>query len=379
MIRTTYLYKNKSWNSTLDSTLDSKNTLVICFGSANKESVKLPLDEIYASFSQSIIIGCSTAGEIYQDELHEESLSVAVIQFEKSKIKLETKELGTSFESYETGIDIANNLFEKDLRGIFILSDGLNVNGSQLTKGINFILGNDDVVVTGGLAGDGPRFENTWVLLNNKQVSKYVTAVGFYGDNFHMAHGSEGGWVKFGIKRHITKSKDNVLYEIDDKPALEVYNTYLGLQAKDLPASGLYYPLMVQENEYTQYKIRTILAIDEKEQSITFAGDVPVDSEVMFMKASFQQLVNGAKDASTSEMMLKHNNEPALNIAVSCVGRKLVLGQKTEDELEAVVKNLDENTLQVGYYSYGEISPLSNGKCDLHNQTMTLSLIWETK
>ena len=377
MIRRTYLYENNVWNEDLDTSLDSKNTLIICFGSSDYSLIKNAIKDIYTDFKNSIIIGCSTAGEIYQDELYEESLSVAIIKFEKSNIKLETCHLTDVNESHKVGLDVASKLFKDDLKGIFVLSDGLNVNGSQLTKGINTGLGKSDAVVTGGLAGDGAKFEKTWLLVDGKFTANYITAVGFYGNELKFAHGSQGGWSKFGINRMVTFSKDNVLFELDNKPALEVYKDYLGDNAKDLPSSGLLYPLMIKENDDPEAKVRTILAIDEKEQSITFAGDIPTNSEVMFMRASFEQLVNGANDAVSSESLNEHKNEDAINIAISCVGRKLVLGQRTEDEIEAVLNNLNDNVLQVGYYSYGEISPLTSGACDLHNQTMTVTLIWE--
>jgi len=175
----------------------------------------------------------------------------------------------------------------------------------------------------------------------------------------------------------VTESSANVLLKLDDQPALEVYKTYLGENAKDLPASGLLYPLMIKEEGSKESKVRTILAVDEENQSITFAGDIPDGSEVMFMKATFDELVDGATGAANKISVFDYKGQEAVNIAISCVGRKLVLGQKTEDEIEAVYDTLGDNVSQIGYYSYGEISPLANGQCDLHNQTMTLTLIWE--
>lgn len=377
MIRKTYLYDNGSWNEDLDYNLNSKNTLIICFGNSDFSLIKDAFAEISNGFKDSHIIGCSTAGEIFQDELYEKSLSIAVIKFEKSKLQYESALLNNSGESFAVGEKLSKKLCGDDLKGMFILSDGLNVNGSQLTKGLNSGLCNKDVIITGGLAGDDARFEKTWVLVDNNPVSNYVTAIGLYGEDIHISHGSQGGWSQFGINRMVTQSKANVLFKLDHKPALEVYKTYLGDSAKDLPSAGLLYPLMIKEDDDIEAKVRTILAIDEENQSITFAGDIPTGSEVMFMKASFAELVDGASEAASSFSIKKHKGEDAINIAISCVGRKLVLGQRVEDEIEAVLNNLNDNVLQVGYYSYGEISPLTSGKCDLHNQTMTLTLIWE--
>ena len=376
MLRNTYLFEDNTWDKQLDSSLDSENTLLICFGSADTTHIDSAVKDLNNNFPSSVIIGCSTAGEIYQDELYESSLSVAVMKLEKSTIKLETQSLEELSNSFDVGKKLAEKLNDNELKSVFVLSDGLKVNGSQLTKGLNSIL-SKDIIVSGGLAGDDARFEKTWVLVDGKIVSDYITAVGFYGENINIATGSQGGWSKFGINRMVTKADNNVLHALDNKPALEVYKTYLGDSAKDLPSSGLLYPLMIKEENSDETKVRTILAINEEEQSITFAGDIPHNSEVMFMKASFSDLINGASTAS-SLLISEATPKNAINIAISCVGRKLVLGQKTEDEIEAVLDNLPDDIKQIGYYSYGEISPLSNGECDLHNQTMTLTMIWES-
>lgn len=371
----TYLLENGQWNKNINDTLDSPNTLVLLFGASNYSLIENESQILQSKFPNSIIVGCSTAGEIYNNELHENSLCVAIMKFEKTTINLETLNLIEHCDSYNAGKALAQQFNQENLKGLFILSDGLNVNGSQLTKGINSVVNN--IIVTGGLAGDGASFTQTWLLVDGKPQANYLTAVGFYGDNIQISHGSKGGWNQFGINRMVTEAVDNVLYRLDDKPALEVYKTYLGANAKDLPSSGLLYPLMIKEEGYEESKVRTILAINEEEQSITFAGDIPNGSEVMFMRASFAELIDGAKNASNMLDISSYNNEEAINIAISCVGRKLVLGQKVEDEIEAVMDELPENVQQIGYYSYGEISPLTNGKCDLHNQTMTLTLLWE--
>lgn len=378
MIKRNYIYEENKWNEPLNDSLDSDNTLVICFGASDIQTISEGLADVKNSFKKSIIIGCSTAGEIFQDELYENSLSIIVLKFEKTEIRLKNLEIKSANESLQIAKDIAQDLKDDELKAIFILSDGLNINGSQLTKGFNETL-SKDVIVTGGLAGDDARFEKTWVLVDNEAKSNYITAVGFYGNNLIYKSSSYGGWTKFGINRMVTQSSGNILYTLDDKPALEVYKTYLGENAKNLPSSGLLFPLMIKEEGYSEAKVRTILAINEEEQSITFAGDIPNNSEVMFMRASFEDLVNGA--AKSSKMLNKEefDLDNSVNIAISCVGRKLVLGQKTEDEIEAVLNNLSDKTSQVGFYSYGEISPLGTNECDLHNQTMTLTLIGEKK
>jgi len=371
-----YSYQG-AWNMPLNSTLDSKNTLVIVFGTSKTEIINEPIQELFHNFPNSKIVGASTAGEILQDELLEESLVVAVMQFDTTEVEIAIQSLSQPDDSYASGVNIANALKGDDLKAVFILSDGLLVNGSKLTQGIASVL-SKDVVVTGGLAGDDDRFKETWVIAEGKAVPGYITGVGLYGDHIHVAHGSKGGWDRLGMERVVTKSKDNVLYELDGHPALEIYKKYLGEKADGLPATGLLFPLELKaDSKTTESKVRTILAVDEKENSITFAGDIPEGSYVTLMKANFDRLVHGAEDAAKEALLDTYNDETILSIAISCVGRRLVLKQRIEEELEATLDVLPGKTEQIGFYSYGEISPLLSGTCDLHNQTMTLTLLWE--
>ncbi len=376
MLLKNYIYQN-GWSEPLDGSMDSENTLLILFGSSEKDLVTQPIKELQETFPQSVIIGSSTAGEIYMDEIKENSLVVGVLQFHSTQLKLVTKFLNTPQDSFSAGADIATSLSDEALQSIFVLSDGLNVNGSQLTNGMNSVLDNT-VIVNGGLAGDGDRFESTWIVVEGKIKSKYISAVGFYGQQIQVGHAFKGGWDKFGIQRRVTRSVDNILYELDDKPALDIYKTYLGDKAKELPASGLLFPLELQEDQESDVRtVRTILAVNEEDKSITFAGDIPQGSTVSLMKANHDRLIDGAYNASKKIDLSHYNNEELLCIAISCIGRKLVLKQRVEDELEMTLENLPVKAKQIGFYSYGEISPISSGQCDLHNQTMTLTVIWE--
>lgn len=378
----THLYNydtaKNSWSDSLDISLDSPNTLVIVFATSKIDLIRKPLDELVKSFKTSKIIGASTSGEILKAELKQDSMVVAIIKFETTNIKLITQKISSMSDSFEGGVHLSQKLIDEKLKAIFILSDGLAVNGSQLTNGISSVL-DESIVVTGGLAGDGSNFKNTWIIANGEIATHYITAVGFYGDNFHIGYGSEGGWDRLGIERVVTKSKDNILYELDGQPALELYKKYLGDKGKELPASGLLFPLEIKATSDTkESKVRTILAVNEEENSIIFAGDIPQGSYVTLMKANFDRLIDGATKAAAYVHLDEYNDENIICIAISCVGRHLVLKQRTEEELEATLDTLPQKTKQIGFYSYGEISPLSSGRCDLHNQTMTLTLIWES-
>jgi len=371
-----YLF-NKEWNKPLQQELNSKNTLVVLFGSSETAGFIQALDDITNIFSDAIIMGASSAGEIYQDEIYDNTLSVVVMKFEKTLLRASKHYAITPQTSYESGIHLAKELYLSDLAALFVLSDGLNANGSQLTQAIASIIP-ASIPVTGGLAADSDRFEYTWIMVDGKPQSGFVCAVGFYGEDVRVVHASKGGWDRLGLERIVTKSENNILYELDNMPALEIYKKYLGDKAEGLPATGLLFPLELKaKHDSDESKVRTILAVNEEENSITFAGDIPEGSHVTLMKANYNRIIDGASQAAESLDLCDYNKEPLVCIAISCVGRRLVLKSRVEEELEAILDVLPENTHQVGFYSYGEISPLASGKCDLHNQTMTLTVIWE--
>jgi hypothetical protein len=209
-------------------------------------------------------------------------------------------------------------------------------------------------------------------------MEKAITAVGFYGDAINVSYGSYGGWDSFGVERKVTSSKANILYSIDNQPALELYKSFLGENAQHLPSSGLLFPLSLRTKEDEQPVVRTILAVNEADQSITFAGDLPEGSYVRLMKANTERLIQGAIKAAEITSKAMKTDHADLAILVSCVGRKLVLKQLVEEEVEGVYDLLGEGHYSTGFYSYGEISPFSdNAACELHNQTMTLTVLSE--
>lgn len=373
----TYRYKD-GWNKALETSLDSDQTLITVFGSSDTEAAFTALTDLRLTFPRALIIGASGAGQILQDQIFDDGLIVAVTRFSSARLKLVSLNIPDMTHSFELGQDLAHKLYDDELKAVFVLTDGLQTNGSQLTDGINEVLP-ATVTVTGGLAGDDDRFEKTWVICNNIPQTGCITAVGFYGDHVQIGYGSKGGWDRLGIERQVTRSHNNILYELDGKPALQIYKRYLGERADELPASGLLFPLELHENGSQERKVRTILAVDEAEQSITFAGDLREGSYVSLMKANFDRLVDGASGAASRINLAGFNGSrsQALCIAISCVGRRLVLKQRTEEELEATLEVLPEGTEQIGFYSYGEISSTGHAGCELHNQTMTLTFIWE--
>ena len=374
-VDTLFYHQSKGWADSFADHWDTPNTLVIVFGAASFLENPKPLQELAERFPQSKLLGCSTAGEILGRTVNDESLVGAVVRFDETCLDLAFAPISSAADSFAAGEKIALRLYKPGLKGVFILSDGLNVNGSRFISGLNSVLPST-VVATGGLAGDHDRFHKTWVLKDGVPQSNFVSVVGFYGDKVQIKHGSKGGWDIFGPERQVTKSDGNRLFELDGKPALQLYKNYLGELASELPSSALLFPLSLRTTTGEEKRIvRTILSVDETNQSMTFAGDVPEGGLVQLMRANFDRLIEGASEAAL--MTGEKSTGDVLSIAISCVGRRLILGERAEEELEAVMDFLPPHTKQIGFYSYGEISPYTAGHCDLHNQTMTLTTISE--
>lgn len=369
--------RKKHWSVKSRPQIDSHRTLALVFGPSSFLDSAEPLSELIGDYRESVVMGCSTAGEILGTQIFDDSVSAAIVRFDRTDLRMASARAQSANDSFAAGREVARQLNDPRLKGVLVLSDGLCVNGSELVRGLNSEVP-ASVVVTGGLAGDGDRFRRTWVLQGGRPQSGFVTAVGFYGDRIRIGHGSKGGWDRFGPERRVTKSKGNVLFELDGRPALQLYKEYLGDRAAGLPATGLLFPLALRANE-TDAKslVRTILAVNEQEQSLTFAGDIAEGALAQLMKANFDRLVQGASEAASSTTLSTDGDPSTLAIAISCVGRRLVLGGRTEEEIEATLDVLPKGTQQVGFYSYGELSPYASGTCDLHNQTMTLTTLSE--
>jgi hypothetical protein len=371
----------QGWSMRPFPALDSESTLVLVFAARGFDADAQTLNELRAAYPRSRIVGCSSAGEIAGARVHDGSLSVAVARLEHSSLEIARARVPAAEASHAAGVELARTLARDDLRAVLVLSDGVTVNGSELVRGINGGVG-PEVTVTGGMAGDGTRFQSTWVLGPNGPDTGLVTAVGLYGERLRIGHGSRGGWICFGPERLITRSAGNVLYELDGQPALELYRSYLGEMAEGLPATALHFPLAVREKRRDEkVLVRTILGIDEAAHSMTFAGDVREGCHAQLMRANFERLVDGAGEAAVATTRTARAGEElaaTLAIAISCVGRRMILGERVEDELEATLAALPKGARQVGFYSYGEIAPYHMGPCDLHNQTMTLTTISES-
>jgi len=360
--------------------------LVLVFGGTAVLQDPRLMDQIRKFYPKAHILGCSTAGEICGARVTEESVVATAIHFEHTQLRAAQVSLDAIPDSRQAGESLAQALphsvdaegsdSEEKLAHVLVLSDGLRVNGSDLVRGLLKHLP-EGVAVTGGLAGDGARFAETLVFKSGVPEKGAIAAVGLYGRRLKVGFGSLGGWDPFGPERLVTRSKGNILFELDGRPALGLYKQYLGDHAKGLPATGLLFPLSVRTQAGETPMVRTILAVDEQQQSMTFAGDVPEGAHARLTKASVDRLVDGAIGAARASHPAG-SVAPELAILISCVGRKLVLKQRVEEEVEGVRSILGEQTVLSGFYSYGEIAPFLPGeRTELHSQTMTITTLAE--
>ncbi len=377
IIEQTRWTKKRGWEPEPLGRLGGSAQLVLVFGSTSILKEKERFDKIKKAYPDAHLLGCSTAGEIYRTTVSDDSLVVTAIRFDSTRLKGARVRITDVEDSFRAGENLARTLATKGLVHVFVLSDGLKVNGSDLVRGLTNHLPSQ-VSVTGGLSGDGERFKETLVLWDDPPERDTIAALGLYGGHLRVGYGSLGGWDPFGPERLITRSKGNVLYELDGKSALELYKKYLGEHAKDLPATGLLFPLSLRTKEGETGVVRTILSINEEEQSMTFAGDVPQGSYARLMKANFDRLIDGSIGAAKTSYEAIGSSCPDLAVLISCVGRKLVLKQRIEEEVEGVREVMGDQTILTGFYSYGEISPFTpSAKCELHNQTMTITTFSE--
>ena len=368
--------KNSDWEYISKNT-PLKNPLVLVFGGRFELEKQEVIDDIRKEFPYDNVVFGSTSGEIIGENVFETSIVVTAIEFEKSSFIVKTANIfDFDKNAKQLGENLIKELPTENLKHVFVLSEGSFVNGSALIEGIETSF-NNKISLTGGMCGDGSRFEKTLASFKENPKEGEIIIIGFYGDSLEISFASFGGWSPFGPERIITKSEGNVLFEIDNLPALDLYSKYLGDKASELPKASLLFPLNVTPKGKSKPVVRTILSINKENNSMVLAGDVPEGSKVQLMMASVDAIADGAYEAAKLAME-NRKNEPQLALLVSCIGRKLVMDQRVEEEIEEVMNVIGKQTSLTGFYSYGEMAPFhGETACELHNQTMTLTLISE--
>jgi hypothetical protein len=362
-------------NASIDS---NKCQLVLAFGSSELLVDTTNFNYLRSLYPNADIVTSSTAGEIIQDGVYDNSIVATAIELENSSLKSIKTNISLHKDSYAAGVFLKDTLDKDDLSGIFIISDGLMVEGSELVRGISYN-NSKKIPITGGLAGDAARFQKTYTGLNEVPGQGNIIAIGFYGENIHIGHGSLGGWDEFGYERQITKSDKNVLFDVDSEKALDLYKRYLGTFAEELPGSALMFPMSMRVPGAEKYLIRTILAVDEAEKSMIFAGNMPEGSTVRLMRGDIQKLIGASAIAAKDSLDSLQNHKPQLTLLLSCVGRKIIMDTKVVEEVLAAEEMLNKDCTIAGFYTYGGLSPFGVGTpCELHNQTMTITTFSES-
>lgn len=371
-IEQTRFQQNQGWQPQL---LGQQADLVLVFGERALLAQASNLANLQLAYPSAVIASCSTAGEICGTEVTEGCIVATAIDLEKTQLKACCEQIQSIEQSHSVGVKLAQQLAAPDLVHIFVLSDGQLVNGTELARGFNEQLP-AGITLTGGLAGDGVNFQQTLVGLNAAPASGNVIAIGFYGTALKVGYGSAGGWQAFGPERRVTASHASQLNALDGQPALDLYKLYLGEQSNELPGAALRFPICLMSEDGQHDLVRTILSVNEENKTMVFAGDIPEDAKVRLMRCTYDSLVDGAQQAA--EAALSNGLQPQLAIGVSCVGRKIVLGQRVEEEIDAIRDVIGDEVPIAGFYSYGELAPFLEGEAgQLHNQTMTLTLFTE--
>ncbi len=373
-----FTYKENNWEGLVEaSTQLPKAQLLLVFADRKLLEKNIFNKELAANFNNARIIYCSTAGEIYDRKVQHSSASCVAIQLDKTAFSVQSNNIKNFENSYLLGKSTAALLDPKDLKYIMIISDGNIINGDDVLKGIQEVI-DPSVIISGGLAGDGDRFQKTLVGIEENVVEGNIVLLGLYGNHIQISTGIKGGWDIFGPEREVTKAEGNVLYEIDQTNALDLYKKYLGKYAAELPGSALLFPISLKVSESDLSIVRTILSVDEEKKSMTFAGNLPNGSKIRFMKSNFDRLITAASEAGVEANANISNHSPDLMLIVSCVGRKIVLSNRVEEEVEAATEGLPNTGAIIGFYSYGEIAPMKkNPHSFLHNQTLTVTTFSE--
>lgn len=349
--------------------------IILVFTTLEKTSITPYLKKLKSNYPNTSILGCSTVGNIFDNKITNQKISLSLIEFEKSSLKIYHSKIDEKKSSYENAKDFQSQFEEEGLKHILLFTTS-PINGSNYLKGFQDNL-QPNIKVTGGMSAMEEDFTKNYVIYEGEPQLKCAIGIGIYGEGTKISYGSNGGWDSFGMERIVTKSSDNILYELDGKNALNLYKSYLGEMVHKLPDIGVMFPISLRISENKTPIVRSVMGIDNENQALIFGGDIPTNSSVKLMKANVDRLISGAEKSaliSTENKKIK----PNLAILISCRGRLGVLKQLAEEELEIVREVLGNQTYITGFYSDGEFAPANKQECSvLHNQTMTITTFTE--
>lgn len=374
-VHTAHWLPSHGWSAALPR-WDAPGTLVMAYASPGLRAADGPLRDVLDAYPTSCVVGCSTPGGLAGGTVADDGLALAVARLDSTRLTAAQAPVVETGQSYDVGHRLGAQLLDRDrdLQAVFVLSDGAGVDGSALVAGL--AAGAGGRPVSGGVTGDGDRLVDAWVLVDGEQRSGYVSVVGLGGRQLSVRHACGAGWDAFGPQRKVTRSRGNVLFELDGEPALALYKRYLGHRALDLPTSALLFPLSVQTPDPDRRQlVRAVAAINELTQSITLTGPVPQGSRAQLRRVSLPQVVAAAQGAV--EQACPDQPQPLLAAAVSCAARRLPSDTGPAGELEAAVYGLPAGTGLVGWYARGGIFAGPAEDPHLHDPTMTVTTFAE--
>ncbi len=357
--------------------LDSENTLIVVFAAHEYCDSPQPLEELCNAFPQSKIIGCSTPVVVCDGALLEGAISVGIIRFKHTQIRLSYASVQAFEESRTAGQNLGKHLADAGLKGVLIFSDGVTTEATDLVRGLQEILP-PNVTIAGGLAS-GHTLDDTWILCDGELKRFHACAVGLIGNTVELTRATGGGWRLIGAECKATRTSGRTLFELDGEPAKDVYQRQVGSDVGfGLRKSATRYPLTVRLPSLEMQIVRDVNSIDEESGAIELAGDIPEGVIVQVMTTTEDEILDGVDEAierMRSKTILPQNN--ALAVCVSCAGRRTVLLEKTSEEAALAHDGLGHGIHQIGMYAFGEISTTSSGPPHVHNETITIGLIRE--
>lgn len=379
LVRSSIWTPAAGWSVPLPAAPDASVQLVLSFG-----PVEPPDSAWFATIAERFPAAqhlyASGGGQIALSAVDDEHTVVTTVSFDRATVRPVIRDGVEVANSRTVGADIGAELSTiAGLRHVLIFAEGIGMNAAGFLDGLNPMLP-PGVKVTGGLASNGIVLTRSVIGLNDTPTSGRVVALGLVGESLVIGTGSVGGWDSFGPDRIVTRSTVAEVYELDGERALDVYSRYLGDFAKELPGSGLLFPLAVRSCKDGPISVRTLLGINAAEGSMRFAGDIPTGSVVRLMRTTTDKLIDGAAQAAELAHDGLADGSSALTLCISCIGRRAVMRSRVEEELEEVARLSGSSTV-VGFYSNGEIAPPTDGReftaAVLHNQTMTVTTISE--
>lgn len=344
---------------------------------APKEGLQELLEGINEAVGTGNIVGCTGDGEMSGDGYSTGSAILAGIATDQIDFTVAYAE-NLSQNCELAGKQLAAKL-APTVQYVHLFSDGITGNGCGILRGIFSVL-REDLPIAGGTAGDNGKFERTWQFAGRKVLTDAAVAIGFTGD-FHLGTGVRSGWSPIGLAKKVTRASGNILYELNGEPALQVYERFLGKHAEKLPAVGVEYPLglvgkCLDNDSGDYYLLRATMSVDRQEGSIRFAGEIPEGAEVHLTCGDNSSILEASSEAARLADEEIGDIQPRMVFFYSCMARKIILGQRTQEELDRIRRVFGAEVPIIGFYTYGEYCRVGCGSPSLfHNETATVSVI----